>query len=57
MIYVNEKLWNERISHGFNLNYDFFNNKDILEVGCGATGIFFSQKYKNKDWYFSVNSR
>jgi SAM-dependent methyltransferase len=34
-------LWYERISHGFNLNYDFFNNKDILEVGCGATGIIF----------------
>jgi hypothetical protein len=37
-------LWNERISHGFDLNYDFFNNKDILEVGCGATGIIFFLK-------------
>jgi SAM-dependent methyltransferase len=34
-------LWYERISHGFNLNYNFFNNKDILDVGCGATGIIF----------------
>jgi ubiquinone/menaquinone biosynthesis C-methylase UbiE len=44
MIYVNEKLWNERIGLGFNLNYDFFNNKDILEVGCGANGIIFLLK-------------
>jgi ubiquinone/menaquinone biosynthesis C-methylase UbiE len=44
MTHVNEKFWNERISHGFDLNYDFFNNKDILEVGCGATGIIFFLK-------------
>jgi ubiquinone/menaquinone biosynthesis C-methylase UbiE len=40
----NEKSWNERISHSLNLNYDFFNNKDVLEVGCGATGIIFFLK-------------
>jgi SAM-dependent methyltransferase len=44
MKHVNEKFWNERISHGFNLNYDFFKNKDVLEVGCGATGIIFFLK-------------
>lgn len=44
MTHVDEKFWNERISHGFNLNYDFFNNKDIVEVGCGATGIIFFLK-------------
>jgi ubiquinone/menaquinone biosynthesis C-methylase UbiE len=44
MTHVNEKFWSERISHGFDLNYDFFNNKDVLEVGCGATGIIFFLK-------------
>jgi ubiquinone/menaquinone biosynthesis C-methylase UbiE len=44
MTHVNEKFWNERISHGFNLNYEFFKNKDVLEVGCGATGIIFFLK-------------
>jgi ubiquinone/menaquinone biosynthesis C-methylase UbiE len=43
-MHINEKFWNERISHGFDLNYDFFKNKDVLEVGCGATGIIFFLK-------------
>jgi hypothetical protein len=57
MIYVNEKLWNERISHGFDLNYDFFNNKDILEVGCGDTGIIFFSKIQKQRLVLSVKSR
>jgi ubiquinone/menaquinone biosynthesis C-methylase UbiE len=44
MTHIDQNFWNERISHSFNLNYDFFNNKDILEVGCGATGIIFFLK-------------
>jgi hypothetical protein len=32
------------ITHGFNLNYEFFTNKDVLEIGCGATGIIFFLK-------------
>lgn len=44
MTHIDEKFWNGRINHGFNLNYDFFNNKDVLEVGCGATGIIFFLK-------------
>jgi ubiquinone/menaquinone biosynthesis C-methylase UbiE len=43
-MHVNEKFWARRINHGLNLNYDFFKNKDVLEVGCGATGIIFFLK-------------
>ena len=49
MSHVNEKFWDKMIHHGFNLSYDFFNNKDVLEVGCGATGIiFFLEKAKSR---------
>ena len=38
---VDEKYWDKMIHRGFNLNYEFFNNKDVLEIGCNATGIVF----------------
>jgi ubiquinone/menaquinone biosynthesis C-methylase UbiE len=44
MNHINEKYWCKMINHGFNLNYEFFTNKDVLEIGCGATGIIFFLK-------------
>jgi SAM-dependent methyltransferase len=49
MTHVNEKFWAEMINRGLDLNYEFFTNKDVLEVGCGATGIiFFLENTKSK---------
>jgi ubiquinone/menaquinone biosynthesis C-methylase UbiE len=36
-----KKYWQEKLTHGFNLNYDFFTNKSVLEIGCGPSGIIF----------------
>jgi ubiquinone/menaquinone biosynthesis C-methylase UbiE len=35
------KYWQEKLAHGFNLNYDFFTDKSVLEIGCGPSGIIF----------------
>lgn len=35
------KYWNGMLKYGFNLDYDFLFNKDVLEIGCGSTGIIF----------------
>jgi ubiquinone/menaquinone biosynthesis C-methylase UbiE len=49
MSHINEKYWHKMIHRGFNLNFEFFNNKDVLEVGCGATGlIFFLENAKSR---------
>jgi SAM-dependent methyltransferase len=33
--------WQEILYHAFGLDYDFFLNKDVLEIGCGPSGIIF----------------
>jgi SAM-dependent methyltransferase len=35
------QYWQGILDHGFNLDYDFFIGKSILEVGCGPVGIIF----------------
>ena len=35
------QYWQGILSHGFNINYSFFDGKSVLEVGCGPTGIIF----------------
>ena len=38
----NKKFWEEMIWEGYILNYDFFKDKRVLEIGCGPAGIIFS---------------
>ena len=33
--------WQEILNQGFGLDYNFFRNKDVLEIGCGPSGIIF----------------
>jgi SAM-dependent methyltransferase len=33
--------WQKILYHAFGLDYDFFLNKDVLEIGCGPSGIIF----------------
>ena len=33
--------WQEILNRGFGLDYSFFRNKDVLEIGCGPSGIIF----------------
>jgi ubiquinone/menaquinone biosynthesis C-methylase UbiE len=33
--------WSGILSHGFNIDYQFFNGKSVLEVGCGPSGVIF----------------
>jgi SAM-dependent methyltransferase len=33
--------WQEILGRGFGLDYNFFTNKDVLEIGCGPSGIIF----------------
>jgi SAM-dependent methyltransferase len=33
--------WQEILNRGFGLDYNFFRNKDVLEIGCGPSGIIF----------------
>lgn len=33
--------WQEILNRGFGLDYNFFINKDVLEIGCGPSGIIF----------------
>jgi SAM-dependent methyltransferase len=33
--------WQEILNQGFGLDYNFFLNKDVLEIGCGPSGIIF----------------
>ena len=35
------RYWQGILAHGFNLNFEFFEGKSVLEVGCGPTGIIF----------------
>jgi len=35
------RYWQEKLAHGFDLNYDFFKDKSVLEIGCGPHGIFY----------------
>jgi len=35
------KYWKGILKYGFKLDYDFLSNKDVLEIGCGPTGIIF----------------
>ena len=35
------KYWKGILKYGFKLDYDFLFNKDVLEIGCGPTGIIF----------------
>lgn len=39
---LNKKFWEEMLQEGYGLNYDFFKDKKILEIGCGPAGIIFS---------------
>jgi SAM-dependent methyltransferase len=41
MTHISEKFWAKRLNRGLDLNYDFFKNKGVLEVECGATGIIY----------------
>lgn len=44
-----ERYWHEMLKVGFSLDFDFFLDKRILEIGCGPAGIIFSihnAKYK-----------
>jgi SAM-dependent methyltransferase len=40
----NEKYWAEMLRYGFGIDYDFFLDKDVLEIGCGPAGVIFSLK-------------
>jgi SAM-dependent methyltransferase len=33
--------WQEILHQGYGLDYNFFLNKDVLEIGCGPSGIIF----------------
>jgi SAM-dependent methyltransferase len=33
--------WQGILNRGFGLDYDFFLNRDVLEIGCGPNGIIF----------------
>lgn len=35
------RYWRKILGHGFNLDYEYFEGKSVLEVGCGPTGIIF----------------
>jgi SAM-dependent methyltransferase len=37
----NRLYWQEILHQGYGLDYNFFLNKDILEIGCGPSGIIF----------------
>lgn len=38
----NQRLyWQEILNQGFGLDFNFFLNKDVLEIGCGPSGIIF----------------
>ena len=39
---LNKKFWEEMLQESYGLNYDFFKDKKILEIGCGPAGIIFS---------------
>lgn len=43
-IRINDNYWAEMLRYGYDLNYDFFEGKDVLEIGCGPAGIIFSLK-------------
>ena len=34
--------WQQMLSRGFTLDYEFFAGKSVLEVGCGPAGVIFS---------------
>lgn len=34
-------FWEEILNKGFGVNYNFFLNKEVLEIGCGPSGIIF----------------
>ncbi|CAN5645000.1 hypothetical protein BH18THE1_BH18THE1_21660 [soil metagenome] len=36
-----KQYFKEKIRHGFGFDYDFFNGKSVLEIGCGPNGIIF----------------
>jgi len=36
------EFWAKVLKKGFNLDFDFFNDKDVLEVGSGPSGMIFS---------------
>jgi len=36
-----KQYFEEKITNGFNINYDFFAGKSVLEIGCGPNGIIF----------------
>ena len=36
------RYWHGILAHGFNLDYNFFSGKSVLEVGCGPSGVIFS---------------
>jgi ubiquinone/menaquinone biosynthesis C-methylase UbiE len=38
---LTKRYWQERLAHGFNLDYSYFTGKDVLEVGCGPSGIIY----------------
>jgi SAM-dependent methyltransferase len=37
-----KELWEDMLRNGFGLDYSYFANKDVLEIGCGPSGIIFS---------------
>jgi ubiquinone/menaquinone biosynthesis C-methylase UbiE len=43
-----ERLWGKMIYDGLNLDYQFFVNKDVLEIGCGPNGIIYYLNAKSK---------
>jgi SAM-dependent methyltransferase len=38
---LNKVFWKEKLAQGFNLDYSYFSGKDVLEVGCGPSGIIY----------------
>jgi hypothetical protein len=36
-----KRYFEEKIAHGFSINYEFFADKSVLEIGCGPNGIIF----------------
>lgn len=42
-----DRYWRKILGHGFNLDYEYFEDKSVLEVGCGPTGIIFELNNSN----------
>jgi SAM-dependent methyltransferase len=40
--HLTREYWSKHIRHGFAIDFDFFKDKDVLEIGAGPSGIIYS---------------